>query len=295
MKAIDMRCRPAIKGLQDQWIYDSENMVHFAKYFGGSYLAESAKEKSIEKLLDEMDSLEIEKGVFEVRRGGNPEINAEAAELIEKYPDKFVGFVGVDVIEMEKGIADIDKYGINGNFVGVNIEPGNPPAGKEPMFIDDERIFPLYEKCQANNIPITVTFGGPSFPDATAMLPHRVENVVRVFPDLKICFCHGAWPMFRELETVMMSYPNIYVCVDSYLMLLPGYQDYILGANYAFQDNIMFGTSYPLHAQEKVKNFYLQAGFREEVLPKVMYDNAARFLGIAYGNPQPTMHELHKM
>ena len=284
MKAIDMRCRPAIKGLQNQWIYDTENMVHFAKYFGGSYLAESAKEKSIEKLLEEMESLEIEK-----------EINAEAAELIEKYPDKFVGFVGVDVSEMEQGILDIDKYVINGNFVGVNIEPGNPPAGKEPMFIDDERIFPLYEKCQANNIPLTITFGGPSFPDATAMLPHRVENVVRAFPDLKICFCHGAWPMFRELETVMMSYPNIYVCVDSYLMLLPGYQDYILAANYAFQDNIMFGSSYPLHAQEKVKNFYLQAGFREEVLPKVLYDNAARFLGIAYGNPQPTMHELHKM
>lgn len=35
MKKIDMRCRPAIKSLQSSWIYDTESMVHFAKYFGG--------------------------------------------------------------------------------------------------------------------------------------------------------------------------------------------------------------------------------------------------------------------
>ena len=292
MKAIDMRCRPPIRSLQDSWIYDTESMVHFAKYFGNSYLAESAKQKSLEMLLQEMAETEIVKGVFEVRRGGNPAVNAEAAELLAHHGDLFVGMVGVDVAEMDEGLADIDQYVLNGPFTGVNIEPGNAPAGLEPMFIDDERIFPLYEKCQAHHLPLTITFGGPAFPDATAYMPYRVEAVAKSFPGLNICLCHGAWPWFTPMCNVLLAYANVFVCVDSYLMLLPGYQDYILAANYMLQDQIMFGTSYPLHAQEKVVSFYMQAGFREEILPKVMYDNAARFLGLEKGHPQPTMYEL---
>ena len=292
MKKIDMRCRPAIKSLNSSWIYDTESMVHFAKYFGGSYLAESAKQKSIDLLLEEMKEVEIVKGVFEVRRGGNPDTNKEAAELLEQYGDYFIGMVGVDAIELEQGLEDIDKYVLEGKFTGVNLEPGNPPAGKEPMFIDDERIFPIYEKCQENNLPVTFTFGGPAMPDCTAYMPYRVENVARTFPGMKICLCHGAWPWFTQMSNILLSYSNVFVCVDSYLMLLPGYQDYILGANYMLQDQIMFGTSYPLHSQKKVVDFYMNADFRKEVLPKVMYDNAARFLGLEKGNPQPTMYDL---
>ena len=288
MKSIDMRCRPAVKSAQKLWIYN-DNMSYFAAKFGGSYLAESAKQKSIDMLIEEMDRLEIKKGVFEVRRDGDPAANEEAAELLEQYGDRFVCRVGVDAADIKTSLDDIEKYAVHGGFTGVSMEPGVPPKGLEAMHIDDERIFPIYEKCQSEKLPIAFTFGGPAFPDWSAYLPSRVEHVARNFPNMKICLLHGAWPMFTQMCNILMMYPNVNVCVDSYLMLLPGYQDYILAANYMLQDQIMFGTSYPLHAQEKVVDFYMKAGFREEVLPKVMYDNAARYLGIAEGHPQPSM------
>ena len=293
MKTIDMRCRPPLK-LNTQTVAFTEKKFQGAPLFGGSHVAESARQKSFELFLQEMREAEIVKAVCAVRRGNRPEFNDEIKELVETWPDTFYGMLGVDVIDVDTSLAEIETYVINGPFIGVNVEPCAPPAGHEAMFFDDERISPVFALCEQKGIPVSVTFGGPGFPDISAYMPQRVENVLRRFPDMKLCLYHGAWPWFTQMSAVCAMYPRLFVCIDRYILMMPGWQAYVEAANYLLQDQLMFGSAYPLHDQKFVRDFYLQAGFRQEVLPKVLYDNAARFLGLETGYPGVTLYDTFK-
>ncbi len=293
MRTIDMRCRPPLR-LNTTTAAFTEKKFQGAPLFAGSDVAESARQKSFALFLEEMKKAHIVRGVCAVRRGNKPEFNAEVKELLETYPAMFHGLVGVDIVDIESSLADIESYAVNGPFFGVNIEPCAPPPGFDAMFIDDERISPVFAYCQEKKLPVSVTFGGPGFPDISAYMPQRVEKVLQRFPDLTLCLYHGAWPWFVQMSALCAMHPNLFICIDRYIMGLPGWQAYVDAANYLLQDQLMFGSAYPLHDQKQVRDYYLQAGFRQEVLPMVLYDNAARFIGLEKGCPGVTLYDTFK-
>ena len=278
MQAIDMRCRPPLPTLVTTRIYNVEYATGFSKKFGGSYIAESARNRSIDQLLQEMAATNIGLGVYEVRVGQSREVNQEALKFYQEYSDHFVVLTGTDAFDVPWSLEQIKEYSVNGPFSGINLEPGSPYAGDNSLFIDDEKLFPIYEIAQEYDLPLTITAGGCAYPDATAYLPIRAENVLRNFPKLRLGFCHGCWPWFKEFCGLMMKYPALHICPDSYMMLLPGYRDYIHAANYLLSDQIMFGSAYPFHDQKRVYDFYMNCGLRAEVIDKVMHDNAQKFL-----------------
>lgn len=284
MKIIDMRLRPPLPSMLDAGIFDIESTQPFARLFDRSYMGKSAIERSIPLLLQEMDENNIEIGVMALRKGKDGKLLEEAAALMDQYPGRFIAFLGVDAGDVDDALAGINDHIIQGRFSGINIEPAH--AG---MYASDERLFPIYEKCEQNNIPINMTFAG-ALPDATACMPHRLEPVLKAFPDLRICLSHGAWPWFTQITSLLFSYPNLYVSSDSYIMGMPGYMDYIHAANSCCENQLIFGSCYPIHDIKKVVDFYMHAGFREDVLPKVFYDNAAHFLGLDTTDPAPWRH-----
>ena len=281
MKIIDMRCRPPMKSMKEDATFCVEATEPFARMFDRSYMAESAKTQSLPLLMKEMDQLGIEKGVVALRKSTDDSLNQEAQQLLADYPDRFVGFLGLDPSDIPAALKDVEDYIVNGRFTGINLEPSH-----KGMYIDDERLFPLYEKCEKEQIPVIETFAG-ALPDSTACMPSHLENVPKHFPELKLCLTHGGWPWFKELAGVLFSYPNIYVSPDGYLMGFPGWRDYVDAANSFCENQVVFGSAYPVHAQEKVLNYFLHCGFREDVLPKVLYDNAAHFLGLDNTDPAP--------
>lgn len=293
MKTIDMRCRPPLR-FNVNTVAFTEKKFQGAPLFGGCPVAESARQKSFDLFMAEMKAANIVKGVCAVRRGKTTEANDEIRELIEKLPDTFYGMVGVDVYDMDTCLEEVEKYAVNGPFTGVNVEPAISPAGQQAMYFDDKRLSPVFELCQERNLPVSVTFGGPGYPDVTAYMPQRVEAVLKRFPRMKLCLYHGAWPWFTQMSAVCAMYPNLFVCIDRYLVNMPGWQAYVDAANYLLQDQLMFGSAYPLQDQKFIRDFYLKAGFRQEVLPKVLYDNAARFLGLEDGYPGVSLYDTFK-
>ena len=282
MKIIDMRCRPPLPSLLSTRLYNVEYASAFAKKFGNSYIAESAINRSVNQLIGEMDACDIALGVYEVRWSDELDANQEALDFLTAHKERFVALVATNILDLPASLEAITTYAIDGPFIGVNLEPGNPSLGYDSWFIDDKRLYAIYVICQQHDLPLTVTFGGCAYPDATAYMPIRVENVLRLFPKLRLGLCHGAFPWFKEYGGLMVKYPNLRIIADSYLMQTPGYQHYIEAANYLLSDQILFGTSYPYHAQKRVCDFYMNTGFRDEVLEKIMRKNAADFLKIDY-------------
>lgn len=280
MKKIDMRCRPPVGSIAKTWFYGS-NLDGFAHKFGGGYIPISAKKKDLNMLIDEMKA-ENTQGFVCLRKNGNSRANSDIAEFLKEHDDMFFGAIGVDLFDIDVVLKEIDDYVINGPFIGVNIEPDCPPAGHEDsyMYYDNEKIFPVYQKCMDNNIPVTFTYGGV-VSDLEARNPVHLANVLSNFPQLKVCLTHGGWPFFNTtILGIAAGNANLFISADSYMLGLPGWRDYVDAANTLCPDQICFGTSYPLNSISHVVDFYEKAGFRPEVMQKVYYDNAARFLGL---------------
>ena len=280
IKYIDMRCRPPLPTSRSLSMYDPQYATKYAAKFGNSYPAVSAKEFSLELLIQEMDEANISCAVYQVSNCNDFTVNEEAAALCRQYPDRFKVFGGTFIYDIEKSIADIKQYAVQGPFSGINIDAAGPHLGENSVCIDDERLFPFYEICEANQIPISFAMGGYAYPDPSAYMPIRLENIAKIFPKMRIVVCHGGWPYFRQISGVCLKYPQIYIVPDGYLMRMPSAEDFILAANYLLPNQIMFGTSYPFHDQKLVAAYYCQAGFSKEAFSNVMYDNAAKLLGL---------------
>lgn len=275
MKIIDTRLRPPYKSIKDQAFFDPAHCEPFAATYNMT-MAPSAKEKSMDLLIQEMNKAGVVKGLTPFHNRGSGMKNADFSDLNKEYPGKFVGFVYINPqAGVEKAFKDIDENILKGDFTGVNFEPG---LDSVPWKVDNDFFFPIYEKCEAENIPVYMTWGG-LLTEPWVYDPNAINNVAKNFPKMKMMLSHAGFPRNGETCVVAMNHPNVYLNVDLYVINCFGAQDFITAANYRLKNQICFGSAYPYADINKMVDYYLQAGFREEVIENVMYKNAASFLG----------------
>lgn len=277
---IDFRLRPPFGDFLKAIMYrEIERSAKVSKNMGMTQ-SPSVANKSMELMFKEMNNAGITKAVIPGRKA-NPHMgivsNDDILLLLKEYPEKFIGFAGIDPLEREKAYMEIDDLVINGPMKGIVIEPG---VLTTPMYANDRRIYPIYEKCSDKDIPIILMTGGNAGPDVSYTNPVAVDQVAADFPKLKIVISHGGWPYVQEILHVAFRRPNIYISPDMYLFNMPGLQDYVQAANFYLQDRFLFATSYPFIPLEEGVEYFKKLPFKPEVLPKLLYENAANLLKI---------------
>jgi hypothetical protein len=200
--------------------------------------------------------------------------NAHIAELTTAHPE-LLGLGSVDSLRLgARATLDAIEQSIKGfGQRAINLEPG---FGHPPRHADDRAFFPVYEACQALGVPVCL-MSGPTTPDLDYNDPAAVGRVARAFPDLAIVCYHGFWPRVNEIIGVAFRYPNVHLCPDMYLFA-PGSAAYVEAANGVLSEQFLFGTSYPFRAMRQTVDDFLRLGWRDGVLERLLYDNAARLL-----------------
>lgn len=275
-KIIDTRLRPPYKSLVENPQYTAKEATEgFANCFH-SYMPESGKNESMEQLFEDMEKYNIVSGVMTIDSPKAYKMFEDGAELIDLYPEKFIGILGLDPTDIDTSLKDIEKYIVEGNYTGASMNP--MVTGKK---IYDESLTPIYERLQELKAPLHLLL------QTAVPNPEDVNELANRFPKLIIMIYHGFWPSFRLLTGIMLMHPNVHVSPDGYLQSgIPGNMDYVDAANGFFDDQILFGSCYPIHAHEHIVEYYKNIGFREEVLEKVFYHNAAHVYGLENYTPQ---------
>lgn len=273
----DFRLRPPSGDFVQTSQYDLARNAEVTRRFG-MYQAESVAHLSMDLCLAEMDASGIAVGVMPGRYSevfGHVSC-ASMRDIMSAYPGRFAGFAGVDPLDAHSAFAIIEAEVLNGPFAGLNVEPLT--AHRTPLFADDRRIYPIYERAQECGIPIMLMTGGiPDVPiDYTH--PRHVENVALDFPRLTIVTPHGCWPHARELIRVCLLRRNVYLSPDIYTMGLPGYMDYIQAATTFLQDQFLYGSAHPTMPMEGCVQFFRNLNIKEDVLCKLFWKNAQRVL-----------------
>jgi len=109
--------------------------------------------------------------------------------------------------------------------------------------------------------------------------PILVDDVAVDFPDMKIILAHPSWPWTDESLSMALHKDNVFMDLSGWS---PKYfpKQVIQYANTQLKHKMLFGSDWPLIRPEKWIDAAREAGFREEVLPLIMKDNAVKLLGL---------------
>jgi len=207
-------------------------------------------------------------------------LNDDIAELIQTYPDRFVGFGSVNVANPHAAMDEVDRCWRMG-FKGIAMDN---PWSDPPLYNDDPKLSAIYEKCQELGLIVALTCSIYLGPDMTYSMPVHVQRVAERFPGLRIVVVHAAWPWVLPMCGVALKCTNVYLVPDfyGYLPNIPGAHHYVEAANSYLSYRLLFGTSYPVRPLGmSVKQFKQLPFGSEQVLARCLGENAARLLGLS--------------
>lgn len=277
MKKIDFRVRPPF-GHYLKFYEDQADLERSAWGHTATHAPASVTERSVDRLIEEMDASGIELAVVP----GRDEFGVTYEELLELdrlYPGRFILFPSVDPLSGQRALDEVRRTVLEGKGRGIAIESGFTP--ETAFTADDERLFPLYAMLEEHGIPLMINYsahamkGLPFDPEA----PRRLDIAARKFPDLTIIAAHGGWPWTKECIALAMINKNLYLLPDAYGTIAPGAEDYAKGAQKLARGKILFGSAHPL-APSQAAAEYVEGhwGLDDAAKQEVFHDVAARIL-----------------
>lgn len=281
---IDTKCRPPFGALTESYVFNLETRQRCARRFQME-LPQSFLQSSMEQFINEMDANGVQKALVPVRRFsgtcGDPTeavSNDVLFQLTAAYPGRFLGVPDIDSLGGQNSIEVIKQYTQYPEICGIALEPGY-----QFIDVDDSRIYPIYNYCQTNQIPIFLSFGGKCQRKLSNLQPVALDRILTDFPDLTIITAHGGWPYVQEMMWNGLLHKNLYLMPDIYMLNIPGSRDFIDAANTLLTEQIVFGSAYPCVSYAYVLK-YLQQHLSNDVLPKVLYANALKAIQFNFTN-----------
>jgi uncharacterized protein len=154
MQIIDMRLRPPTPTWVGQLQFRRDESYYSSL---GYQMPKSVRSQSLHDLLTEMDVAGVQWGVIMGRQSEEPLgviPNDEIAACINQHPDRFIGWVGIDLSRpTDWWLSEIDRCLKKPGFKGVSIEP-TISKNSSIRIPSDRRLYPIYEECLRREVPI---------------------------------------------------------------------------------------------------------------------------------------------
>jgi predicted TIM-barrel fold metal-dependent hydrolase len=210
--------------------------------------------------------------------------NEEIAEAAQANSDIMMAFASIDPHKGKMGAIEarrmITDYGVK----GFKFHP--PMQDFHPY---DRMAWPIYEVIAEYGMPAIFHTGhsgmGTGMPGGGGVRlkygePMLVDDVAADFPDMKVILAHPSWPWTDQSLSMALHKANVFIDLSGWSpkYFPPQIARY---ANTQLSKKMLFGSDYPLIPPEKWIDAFQQAGFKEEIWPAILKDNAARVLGLS--------------
>ena len=246
--------------------------------------APSFERQDMDLMFQEMDEAGIEMGVIGVpaptaKPGFESTGNQTIADLVKRFPRRFVGFGSLDAADPARALDEISKV-VDMGLVGLTLEPSTSRVTRR---FNDRVFYPIFEAAQKRKLPVLTVMScllGPYMDDCH---PEIVDHVATDFPGLTLIIQHGAWPYSREACGLAYKQRNVYLVPGQYAHYeFPGSEDYVKAANRQISEQLLFGSVYPnCGPLAEVMKIVDRLGFASEAIKrKYLEGNARRLLGL---------------
>ena len=246
-----------------------------------------SEDRALAALIDEMDSVGVRIGLMNGRHSVNRPVpvhieDTDLAKLTERTGKRLLGLAGIDFDKpMAEILAGLDTAVKEMGLVGVCLEPG---LARTPMYADDEKLFPLYERVAELKIPLLFMTGPLAGPDISHTDPVRFDRVARRYSTMPVILGHGCYPYVTEtialaFKSEVTGLMNVFVSPDVY-MFAPGAQAYVEAINW-LPKRFIFASAYSFCGVEESVRETLKLSINDEALDAYMYRNAEAILRAA--------------
>ncbi|MCB0647796.1 MAG: amidohydrolase [Saprospiraceae bacterium] len=279
--AIDVHTHAEVSCTQPHDDFRSELDEAFARYF------KSDKRPTMQETADFYRDQQLALVMFTIdseHEVGKKRIpNIEVAECALKNDDVMIAFASIDPHKGRMGAREarelIENYGVKGFKFHPTVQ------GFYPL---DKMAYHLYEVIAEYKLPMLFHSGHSGFGSGARgggglrleySNPMHLDDVAIDFPDCPIIIAHPSWPWQDEALSVAMHKPNVYIDLSGWS---PKYfpKQLVQYANTLLKDKVLFGTDFPLITPERWMKDFEEAGFKEEVKPLILKENAGRLLGL---------------
>lgn len=239
--------------------------------------------------ITQLDAAGIDKAVLSAedvttRAGGVIVSNEEVKKLVDLYPDRLIGFAGVDP-KRKDALEVLEKAFTELHMKGLKLSPA-----MQYFMPDDPCLKPVYELCLKYDKPILFEAGMTWVKNSPSKYsnPLNFEEIAIEYPDLRMCLGHFGWPWTRETAMLILKYPNLYA--DTALLYFDSPKQFFqttfndqLGEYWIdrmLYDKVMFGSTYPRIEQKRMVKAMEALNLRPRQRAMVMGENACRFMGM---------------
>ena len=276
MSIIDMRFRPAthetLQGILTNPLYQA---------FSAATNFDQRPEKTLKEEVDMLRGLDVVHAVVTGRdiasSVNTASTNPGMLECIQKYPEFFTGFYGIDPLLRMNALRAfrraVREYGVK----GASIDPA-----MSGVAVNSALYYPFYAACCEENIPVAITTGcscGMPHVVLEHHAPWLIDRVASDFPELTIIVSHGAYPWIMEMVGVATRHSNVYLDFSACTMLF-NVEQYVHAANRQLMDKVLFASAHPFDHIADTLKLYDSLPFTTEAREHVMYKNAAAILGL---------------
>lgn len=211
--------------------------------------------------------------------------NDELAELLRRYPDRFVGLARISSLKGMTGVRELERRVRDEGFQALGVS-----ALVDCIPASDRRYYPLYTKAAELGIPVRIYSSMNYATDRPYDLghPRHLDQVAMDFPELTLIAGLGGWPWVNEMVALVRRHPNLYLDTSAHRAKYlgqrgSGWEMLMQFGNTLIQDKVLVGLSAGLIGQphETLIQEYLSLPLKDSVKEKWLYRNAARVFGFA--------------
>ncbi|MDF1748321.1 MAG: amidohydrolase family protein [Alphaproteobacteria bacterium] len=208
--------------------------------------------------------------------------NETVADLCRRYPDRFIGFAGVDPHKGDAALDELEHAVRDLGLLGLNVQ-----CFEHRLPINDPKLMRLYEKCVELDIPVNIHCG-TNFSLQSEMRfgqPLLLDSVLTSLPELRVCASPPGWPWVHELLAVAWRHPNLWIGILAIRQKLlavngSGYEPLLTYGKAILADRMIFGSSYPMMPVDRCVSEIRSLELGSDVEQKWLFGNAARFLRV---------------
>ncbi len=248
------------------------------------YSKKDAQLATADELIASMDKAGVDISVIVNIRWTTHELCVETndyiLESVARYPHRLIGFCAVQPQSYEAAVAEIERC-IEGGIRGV----GEMRPDTQLFDLGDEEVMvPLVEvmtKYKLIMLTHTSEPVGHNYPGKGSVTPDIFYPFITRFPDLTIVCAHwgGGLPFYALMPEVKQALSNVFfdTAASPFLYSPQVYNQVVqlVGA-----DKILFGSDYPLLAQNQLIKEIRSLDLPEETKDLILSGNAQRLLGI---------------
>ena len=249
-----------------------------------AYFRSSVSRQSLSELADLYRGLEVTAVLLAwdaETATGRPRVpNETVAAACRDYPDVFTGLGSVDPHKGEAAVAEVENIAALG-LRGVKFHPS-----LQAFAPDDPQYWPIFAACERHGLLAlfhTGTSGiGARQPGGQGIRidlahPIKLDPVAAAHPELTVVAAHFGWPWHMDLIAIALHKTNVYIDISGWApRRIPPELIGELRGRLAGQ--FVWGSDFPFLAPQRCLAELDGLGLPDEVLGKVLYQNAARIL-----------------